>query len=44
MGEYINKKVQIDPDTGEVLDEKYWLGYDRFFRKRLQIQKQRSIY
>lgn len=29
MGEYINKKVQIDSETGEILDEKYWLGYDR---------------
>ena len=33
MGEYINKKVQIDADTGEVIDEKYWLGYDGFSEK-----------
>ena len=39
MGNYINKKVQIDVDTGEVMDEKYWLGYDGFSDKRLQIQK-----
>ncbi len=39
MGQYINKKVEIDPDSGEVMDEKYWLGYDGFSENRLQIQK-----
>ena len=33
MGEYINKKVQIDAETGEIMDEKYWLGYDGFSEK-----------
>lgn len=35
MGEYLNKKVQIDVDTGEILDQKYWLGYDGFSDKRI---------
>jgi hypothetical protein len=35
MGKYVNKKVLIDPDTGEIMDEKYWLGYDGFSDKRL---------
>lgn len=33
MGEYINKKVQIDAETGEIMNEKYWLGYDGFSEK-----------
>jgi hypothetical protein len=30
MGKYISKKTVIDPETGEVLTEKSWLGYDGF--------------
>ena len=30
MGKTLHKKVLIDPDTGEILDQKLWLGYDGF--------------
>lgn len=33
MGEYINKKIVIDKDTGEMLRESNWVGYDGFNEK-----------
>ena len=33
MGKYINKNVIIDPESGEVLKEKFWVGYDGFCEK-----------
>ena len=33
MGKYINKKIMIDGDTGEVLKENSWFGYDGFTDK-----------
>ena len=33
MGKYINKKTLIDPETGEILKESNWLGYDGFNEK-----------
>lgn len=33
MGHYINKKTMIDPETGEVLKENNWIGYDGFTNK-----------
>lgn len=33
MGNYINRRTLIDSETGEVLQEKNWLGYDGFSDK-----------
>jgi hypothetical protein len=33
MAKYINKKVLIDPESGEILREKSWVGYDGFNEK-----------
>lgn len=33
MGEYINKTTVIDPETGEILKENKWIGYDGFSDK-----------
>lgn len=33
MGRYINRSVMIDPETGEVVKENEWLGYDGFSEK-----------
>lgn len=33
MGEYVNKKIVIDSDTGEVVKEDSWIGYDGFNSK-----------
>lgn len=30
MAQILNKRVAIDPETGEVLSEKKWIGYDGF--------------
>lgn len=30
MGEYINKRTLIDSETGEILKENNWIGYDGF--------------
>lgn len=30
MGQYINKSTMIDSETGEVLKERKWIGYDGF--------------
>ena len=30
MGEYVNKTMMIDSDTGEIMKEKSWVGYDGF--------------
>lgn len=30
MGSYLNKKTLIDPETGEILRENNWVGYDGF--------------
>lgn len=30
MGNYINRQTVIDSDTGEILKDKTWLGYDGF--------------
>lgn len=30
MGEYINKKTVIDKETGEIMKENEWIGYDGF--------------
>ena len=43
MGKYLNKKVQIDVDTGEILDQKYWLGYDGFSEKGYKYRN-RAVY
>lgn len=33
MSRYISKKMLIDPESGEVFDEKFWIGYDGFSEK-----------
>lgn len=33
MGHYINKKTVIDSETGEIMQEDNWLGYDGFNEK-----------
>lgn len=33
MGEYINRKTLIDPETGEIIKENNWIGYDGFNEK-----------
>lgn len=33
MGHYINRKTLIDSDTGEIIKEQNWLGYDGFNEK-----------
>lgn len=33
MGKYINKTSMIDPETGEVVREREWFGYDGFSDK-----------
>lgn len=33
MGKYINKSTMIDEDTGEIVKEKSWFGYDGFSDK-----------
>ena len=33
MGHYINRKTMIDSETGEVLKESNWVGYDGFSDK-----------
>ena len=33
MGEYINRKTVIDPETGEIIKENNWVGYDGFNEK-----------
>lgn len=33
MGRYINRNMMIDPETGEILKENEWLGYDGFSDK-----------
>ena len=30
MGEVINKKTSIDAETGEIIHERSWVGYDGF--------------
>ena len=30
MGKYINRTTMIDPETGEVVKENQWIGYDGF--------------
>lgn len=30
MGQYVNKKTVIDPETGEIIKENNWIGYDGF--------------
>jgi hypothetical protein len=33
MGQLLNKKIVIDPETGEIVKEQNWTGYDGFGRK-----------
>ena len=33
MGNYVNRHTLIDPDTGEILKDQTWLGYDGFTDK-----------
>ena len=30
MGNLINKKILVDPETGQILKEQSWAGYDGF--------------
>lgn len=43
MGKYLNKKIQIDTETGDILDEQYWLGYDGFSDKGYKYRN-RAVY
>lgn len=38
MGNLINKHLVIDPNTGVVLKERNWSGYDGFTKRRIRIQ------
>ena len=42
MGKIINKKVSIDEETGEIIDEKGWIGYDGFTNKGYQYRRRES--
>ena len=33
MGHYINRKTVIDSETGEIMKENNWIGYDGFSDK-----------
>lgn len=39
MGNLINKKTIIDSETGEILKEKNWLGYDGFNENGYQYRR-----
>ena len=39
MGNYINKKSVIDPETGEIVKEQSWLGYDGFNDKGYKYRR-----
>lgn len=43
MGKYINKNVIIDPESGEILKEKFWVGYDGFCEKGYRYRN-RALY
>ena len=42
MGKIINRKVSIDEETGEIIDEKGWIGYDGFTNKGYQYRRRES--
>lgn len=42
MGKYINKRTMIDAETGEVVNEKKWFGYDGFNEKGYRYRAQAS--
>ena len=42
MGEYINIRTTIDGDTGEVLKENNWVGYDGFTNKGYKYRARQS--
>lgn len=39
MGKLINKKVVVDSETGEIVKEKSWVGYDGFTEKGYQYRR-----
>ena len=39
MGEVINKKTSIDAETGEIIHERSWVGYDGFTNGGYQYRK-----
>lgn len=39
MGHYINKKAVIDSETGEIVKEQSWLGYDGFNEKGYKYRR-----
>lgn len=42
MGRYINKKTVIDTDTGEIIKETNWIGYDGFTDKGYQYRRRQT--
>ncbi len=43
MGNLINKKTVIDSETGEILKEQNWIGYDGFNDDGFQYRR-RSVH
>lgn len=43
MGKFINKNMLIDQESGEVLNEKFWIGYDGFSDKGYRYRA-KSVY
>ena len=42
MGKYFNRKTIIDPETGEIIKEENWLGYDGFNNVGYQYRRKAS--